>query len=141
MKQPLINDTIDLVEPMEFDRRSFAEVLHRRVEKKSATGSAAGRQQLDVDLHAILKGWASIVSFCWRLRLVGHKAFFTGRVAACSTCSVQIDNFGHLDFHQKKLKKDFGSCLVTTTWMHFFSVFGRPSASEVRGAAKENGQL
>ena len=56
MKQPLINDTIDLVEPMEFDRRSFAEVLHRRVEKKSATGSAMGRQQLDVDLHAILKG-------------------------------------------------------------------------------------
>lgn len=56
MKQPLINDTIDLVEPMAFDRRSFAEVLHRRVEKKSATGSAAGRQQLDVDLHAILKG-------------------------------------------------------------------------------------
>ena len=43
VKQPLINDTIDLVEPMEFDRRSFAEVLHRRVEKKSATGSAAGR--------------------------------------------------------------------------------------------------
>ena len=56
VKQPLINDTIDLVEPMEFDRRSFAEVLHRRVEKKSATGSAAGRQQLDLDLHAILKG-------------------------------------------------------------------------------------
>ena len=80
MKQPLINDTIDLVEPMEFDRRSFAEVLHRRVEKKSATGSAAGRQQLDVDLHAILKGWgSSIVSFCWRLCLVGRKVFFMGR--------------------------------------------------------------
>ncbi|CAE8693191.1 unnamed protein product, partial [Polarella glacialis] len=58
VKQPLISDTIDLVDPMQFDRRKLAEVLHRRVERKAATGATGGRQQLDVDLHAILKGQA-----------------------------------------------------------------------------------
>lgn len=48
----MINDTIDLVEPLTFDRRRLAEVLQRRVERK-ATG---GRQQLDLDLHAVLQG-------------------------------------------------------------------------------------
>ncbi|CAE7252093.1 Ttll5 [Symbiodinium microadriaticum] len=56
VKQPLISDTIDLVEPLEFDRRRLAEVLHRRVERKAATGATGGRQQLDIDLHAVLKG-------------------------------------------------------------------------------------
>eukprot|EP00929_Paragymnodinium_shiwhaense_P034771 TRINITY_DN18876_c0_g1_i4.p1 TRINITY_DN18876_c0_g1~~TRINITY_DN18876_c0_g1_i4.p1 ORF type:complete len:1460 (-),score=402.22 TRINITY_DN18876_c0_g1_i4:65-4444(-) len=55
VKQPLISDTIDLVEPMEFDRRKLADVLHRRLHK-AATGAVGGRQQLDVDLHAILNG-------------------------------------------------------------------------------------
>ena len=45
VKQPLINDTIDLVQPMEFDRRRLTEVLHRRVERKGATGATGGRQQ------------------------------------------------------------------------------------------------
>jgi tubulin polyglutamylase TTLL5 len=56
VKQPLIGDTIDLVEPIEFDRQRLSQVLHRRLEKKAATGSAGGRQQLDIDLHAILQG-------------------------------------------------------------------------------------
>lgn len=56
MKQPLIGDTIDLVEPMEFDRRKLSQVLHRRLDKKAATGSVGGRQQLDIDIHAILQG-------------------------------------------------------------------------------------
>lgn len=55
VKLPLINDTIDLVDPIEFDRRKLTEVLHRRVEKK-ATVATASRQQLDMDMHAILKG-------------------------------------------------------------------------------------
>merc|ERR1712113_1168285 len=58
VKQPLISDTIDLIDPLEFDRRKLAHVLHRRVEKKAATAAAAagvgGRRQLDIDLHAIL---------------------------------------------------------------------------------------
>eukprot|EP00927_Polykrikos_kofoidii_P054140 TRINITY_DN48615_c0_g1_i1.p1 TRINITY_DN48615_c0_g1~~TRINITY_DN48615_c0_g1_i1.p1 ORF type:complete len:1481 (-),score=248.89 TRINITY_DN48615_c0_g1_i1:227-4669(-) len=56
VKQPLISDTIDLVGPIEFDRRRFVEVLHRRIERKGAMGSVSGRQQLDVDLHAMLNG-------------------------------------------------------------------------------------
>lgn len=55
VKQPLISDTIDLINPLEFDRRRLADVLHRRVERKAA-GSGGGRQQLDIDIHAILKG-------------------------------------------------------------------------------------
>ena len=51
-KQPLINDTIDLVDPLSFDRRRLAEVLQRRVALKGA----GNRQQLDLDLHAVLKG-------------------------------------------------------------------------------------
>jgi len=51
VKQTLINDTIDLVEPVEFDRRKLAHVLHRHLDKKNT-----GRQQLDIDLHAILGG-------------------------------------------------------------------------------------
>merc|ERR1719183_1876469 len=39
VKQPLISDTIDLVDPLEFDRRKLADILHRRVEKKAATGA------------------------------------------------------------------------------------------------------
>lgn len=58
VKQPLINDTIRLVDPAPFDRRRLAESLHRRVEKKAASGAASGRQQLDIDLHAILRGQA-----------------------------------------------------------------------------------
>jgi len=56
VKQPLISDTIDLVEPMEFDRKRLAEVLHRRLDRKGATGAAGGKQQLDIDSHAILLG-------------------------------------------------------------------------------------
>merc|ERR1712032_1569906 len=56
VKQPLIAETIDLVDPLEFDRRRLAEVLHRRLEKKATTGAAGGRQQLDIDCHAVLKG-------------------------------------------------------------------------------------
>lgn len=54
VKQPLINDTIDLVEPMAFDRKALSEALQRRARKAGA--GSGGRQQLDVDLHAILKG-------------------------------------------------------------------------------------
>lgn len=56
VKQPLIAETIDLIEPMSFDRRRLAEALHRRVERKAATGAAGGQQQLDIDLHSILEG-------------------------------------------------------------------------------------
>jgi len=56
VKQPLISDTIDLVDPLAFDRRRLAEVLHRRVEKRA--GAAGGRQQLDIDSHSVLKGRA-----------------------------------------------------------------------------------
>merc|ERR1719162_857158 len=56
VKQPLICDTIDLIEPVEFDRKALSEVLHRRLDKKAATGSVGGRQQLDIDIHAILQG-------------------------------------------------------------------------------------
>jgi len=56
VKQPLIAETIDLVDPLEFDRRRLAEVLHRRVERKAGAGAAGGRQQLDIDCHAVLKG-------------------------------------------------------------------------------------
>eukprot|EP00928_Gymnodinium_smaydae_P028527 TRINITY_DN21730_c0_g1_i1.p1 TRINITY_DN21730_c0_g1~~TRINITY_DN21730_c0_g1_i1.p1 ORF type:complete len:1393 (+),score=185.94 TRINITY_DN21730_c0_g1_i1:37-4215(+) len=55
VKQPLISDTIDLVEPMVFHRQKLTDVLHRRVEKKAGAG-ASTRKQLDVDLHAILEG-------------------------------------------------------------------------------------
>lgn len=56
VKQPLISDTIDLVDPMTFDRRKLTHVLGRRLERKGATAAASGRQQLDVDFHAILEG-------------------------------------------------------------------------------------
>merc|ERR1711953_107746 len=56
VKQPLISDTIDLVEPLEFDRRQLAQVLQRRLEKKPGVGAVSGRQQLDVDFHASLNG-------------------------------------------------------------------------------------
>merc|ERR1711937_847428 len=54
VKQPLISETIDLVDPMEFDRQKLAEVLHRRVERKAAGNG--GRQQMDIDFHAIFDG-------------------------------------------------------------------------------------
>lgn len=57
VKLPLINDTVDLVEPLCFDRRRLAEVLQRRISKKMTVGSG-GRAQLDVDLHSILGGGA-----------------------------------------------------------------------------------
>eukprot|EP00811_Abedinium_folium_P033004 NODE_5_length_4757_cov_5.951836.p1 GENE.NODE_5_length_4757_cov_5.951836~~NODE_5_length_4757_cov_5.951836.p1 ORF type:complete len:1291 (+),score=199.12 NODE_5_length_4757_cov_5.951836:128-4000(+) len=56
IKLPLISDTIDLVEPLVFDRKKLAEVLQRRITKKMTVGAAGGRQQLDVDVHAILRG-------------------------------------------------------------------------------------
>lgn len=57
VKQPLISDTIDLVEPLAFDRRKLADVLQRRLERKASTTSgASNRKQLDIDLHAILNG-------------------------------------------------------------------------------------
>ena len=46
VKQPLISDTIDLVEPLAFDRRKLAHVLQRRIEKKAASGAVGGRRQL-----------------------------------------------------------------------------------------------
>jgi len=55
VKQPLINDTIQLVDPMAFDRRRLTEALQRRF-TKAASGSANSRQQLDLDLHSILLG-------------------------------------------------------------------------------------
>lgn len=56
MKQSLISETIDLVEPTEFDRRKLTHVMNRRLEKKPGVSQVVGRQQLDVDFHAILKG-------------------------------------------------------------------------------------
>merc|ERR1740121_2860291 len=50
VKQPLIADTIDLVDPMEFDRRKLTHVLDRRLGKKG--GAGGGRQQFDIDAHA-----------------------------------------------------------------------------------------
>mmetsp|Transcript_147702 Transcript_147702/g.472592 ORF Transcript_147702/g.472592 Transcript_147702/m.472592 type:complete len:1461 (+) Transcript_147702:97-4479(+) len=58
VKQPLIGDTIDLVDPVAFDRRRLAEALQRRCERKAASGAAGSRQQLDIDLHSILSGEA-----------------------------------------------------------------------------------
>merc|ERR1719162_1224942 len=46
VKQPLISDTIDLVDPLEFDRRKLAHVLYRRLEKKGSSGGSGGRKQL-----------------------------------------------------------------------------------------------
>lgn len=56
VKQPLIGDTINLVDPVAFDRRRLADALHRRVERKAASAAAGGRQQLDIDLHSVLMG-------------------------------------------------------------------------------------
>lgn len=58
VKQPLIAETIDLVDPMAFDRRRLTEALYRRLERKAATGAAGGQQQLDIDLHSMLEGRA-----------------------------------------------------------------------------------
>lgn len=48
-KQPLINDTIDLVEPMAFDRKALSEALQRRARKAGA--GSGGRQQFLGDVQ------------------------------------------------------------------------------------------
>lgn len=56
VKQPLIGDTINLVDSVAFDRLKLTQALTRRLERKAASGVASSRQQLDIDLHSILLG-------------------------------------------------------------------------------------
>ena len=60
VKQRLIDDTIDLVQPIDFDRGRLFEVLERRVHEDFSKGqytpSAGGKKQMNKDLTYILNG-------------------------------------------------------------------------------------
>ena len=60
IKQRLIDDTIDLVAPLDFDRRRLFEVLDRRVHEDFSQGKngqqAGGKKQMNRDLTYILNG-------------------------------------------------------------------------------------
>jgi len=55
VKIPLIEDTIDLVEPMAFDRRALVHVLKRRGEHAQNMPEGTQRQQLNIDVAAMLQ--------------------------------------------------------------------------------------
>ena len=61
IKQRLIDDTIDLVEPVDFDRKRLFEVLERRItqdikQNTSASGTNAKKNIMNKDLTYILNG-------------------------------------------------------------------------------------
>jgi len=61
IKQRLIDDTIDVVEPIDFDRKRLFEVLERRIsqdikQNTSTSGTNAKNNMLNRDLTYILNG-------------------------------------------------------------------------------------
>ena len=60
IKQRLIDDTIDLLDPIDYDRKRLFEVLDRRVRdeftKSSGTTAAHSKRQMNKDLTYILHG-------------------------------------------------------------------------------------
>jgi len=59
IKQRLIDDTIDLVNPVDFDRKRLFEVLERRVNddfKQNTSATAHGKKMMNRDLTYILNG-------------------------------------------------------------------------------------
>lgn len=61
IKQRLIDDTIDLVDPIDFDRKRLFEVLERRItqdikQNTSASGTNARKNIMNKDLTYILNG-------------------------------------------------------------------------------------
>lgn len=61
IKQRLIDETIDLVEPVDFDRKRLFEVLERRItqdikQNTSASGTNAKKHIMNKDLTYILNG-------------------------------------------------------------------------------------
>jgi len=59
VKQRLIDETIDLVNPVDFDRRRLFEVLERRINedfKKNSLSSVHAKHYMNRDLTYILKG-------------------------------------------------------------------------------------
>ena len=59
IKQKLIDDIIDLVDPMDFDRKRLFEVLERRINedfKQSTTSNAYSKRLMNRDLTYILNG-------------------------------------------------------------------------------------
>lgn len=59
IKQRLIDDTIDLVDPVDFDRKRLFEVLERRINedfKQSTTSNAYSKKLMNRDLTYILNG-------------------------------------------------------------------------------------
>lgn len=59
IKQRLIDDIIDIVEPIDFDRKKLFEVLERRINedfKQSTTSNAYSKRLMNRDLTYILSG-------------------------------------------------------------------------------------
>ena len=60
IKQKLIDDTIDLLDPLDFDRKRLFEVLERRVHedfsKSSGSMNVHTKRQMNKDLTYILNG-------------------------------------------------------------------------------------
>lgn len=59
IKQRLIDDIIDLVDPVDFDRKRLFEVLERRINedfKQSTTSNAYNKRLMNRDLTYILNG-------------------------------------------------------------------------------------
>lgn len=61
VKQRLIDDTIDLIDPIDFDRKRLFEVLERRINEDvkcntSTNGQNAQKKALNRDLTYILNG-------------------------------------------------------------------------------------
>ena len=76
VKQRLIDDTIDLVDPLDFDRKRLFEVLERRIsqdlkQNTSASGTNARKHIMNRDLTYILNG-AVPRSFGEDPRLMGN---------------------------------------------------------------------
>lgn len=59
IKQRLIDDTIDLVDPLDFDRKRLFEVLERRINddfKQNTSSNAFAKKTMNRDLTYILNG-------------------------------------------------------------------------------------
>ena len=59
VKQRLIDDTIDLVEPIDFDRKRLFEVLERRINedfRQNTNANAFAKKTMNRDLTYILNG-------------------------------------------------------------------------------------
>ena len=56
IKQRLIDDTIDLVNPLDFDRKRLVEILERRKSEEPAQSKQQAKRQMNRDLTYLLNG-------------------------------------------------------------------------------------